>query len=311
MTHVSTGSRVFRLRWVIVVVLVLMLGAGVYFWRAARSEAGGLVGAHAIPLDAGSRVGSGWFARELTMPRTFAAGRTLSVPEGARVRVVYADGRYEDLRGPVKRELPVEKLRGEAVENFLAVPLAELAALAPGETSSTGGDVDIVSPVGVTRFTNPEVVWEARPETNYDVAIVDPADPMAPPRVTEKVRPPVAFAQLKSPQKRGLLPDRLYEVYVRESDHVPVVGAARILVAKDGAEGGLATEPAELLREAVEAMAKRPTRTGDAWLALSRLPADWRESELAVRLRLRVALELGRVDEFARAREAASRLVKK
>ncbi len=310
MTNVSTGSRARR--FVVGLVVALLVVAGVWGWKGHRMELGMQRGAYAIPLDAESRVGSGWFfSRELAMPRAFAARRVLRVPEGARVRVVYADGRSEDLTGPVKVQLPVSALRGEVVDNFLAAPLAELANLTPGAASSVGGEVRIVSPVGVTRFTNPEVVWAARPEINYDVAIIDPADPMAPPRVAEKVRPPVAFAQLKSPQKRGLQADRLYEVYVRESENVNVVGAARILVAKDGAEGAMADGPSDLLREAVEAMAKRPTRTGDAWLALSRLPEAWRESELAVRLRLRVALELGNVEELARAQEAARRLMEK
>jgi hypothetical protein len=197
------------------------------------------------------------------------------------------------------------------MENFLAVPLSELASLTPGATNVLAGDVRIFSPVGVTRFRNPVFVWAARPEINYDLAIVDPADPMAPPRVAQKVRPPVAFAELKSPQKRGLQADRLYEVYAREAGSDRIVGAARVLVAKDAAEGALPTAPADLVREAVEAMAKRPTRTGDAWLALSRLPEAWSESELVVRLKLRVAMELGLVDEFARAQEAAWRLVKK
>ncbi len=309
MTNASSGSRASRLYWVVGIVVVLLV-AGVVFWRVGRIEAGGWQGAFAMPIGEGSRVGGGWFSRELTGPRAFAAGQTLAVQEGSQVRVVYADGRWEDLRGPVKLELSEERPRGEAVENFLAVPLGELAGLSAEQTMSAVGEVSVVSPVGVTRFTNPVVVWEARPEIHYDVAIVDPADPMAPPRVAKNVRPPVAFGDLKSPQKRGLQPDRIYEVYVRESDKVDVVGAARVLVAKEGAEGAVGAEPADLLREAVEAMAKRPTRTGDAWLALSRLPEAWRESELGVRLRLRVAMELGNAEEFARAQAAARRLLK-
>lgn len=311
MTQPTADSRSFRSVWVWSVAFVVLIVAGGLFWRAEQRRAVGRAGAYAIPLDVNSRAGGAWFTPALRTVRTFAAGRTLKIPAGSRVRVVYADGRSEDLSGPVKMNLEVMELRGEAIENFLAVPLSELANLTPVGTHAAAGDVRIVSPVGVTRFTNPVVVWAARPEINYDVAIIDPADPMAPPRIAKGVRPPVTLDQLQSPQKRRLQMDRLYEVYVRESDQEQVVGAARILVAKDAAEGTLPAEPADLLREAVEAMAKRPTRTGDAWLALSRLPADWIESELAVRLRLRVAAELGLMDEFARAQETAWRLTKK
>lgn len=311
MTNASTASHALRLGWVLGVGLVVLMMAGGLFWRAERRKAGGPPGAYVIPLDAASRAGGVWLTQTLTTVRTFPAGQTLKVPDGSRVRIVYADGRSEDLSGPARMNLAVAELRGETIENFLGVPLAELANLTPGGSNAAGGDVRIVSPVGVTRFTNPAVVWAARPEINYDVALIDPADPMAPPRIAEKVRPPVAFEQLKSPQKRRLQTDRLYEVYVRESDNAQAVGATRLLVAKEAAEGTLPVEPADLLREAVEAMAKRPTRTGDAWLALSRLPAAWLESELVVRLRLRVAGELGLVDEFARAQEAAWRLTKK
>ncbi|MGC4073838.1 MAG: hypothetical protein QM760_15265 [Nibricoccus sp.] len=290
---------------------LLLLGVGGWIWRAKKMEARARPGAYVIPLEAGSRAGGAWFTQALKAPRMFTEGGTLKVPEGARVRIVYANGSIEDVSGPVRMKLSGAELRGETVEDFLAVRLDELANLTPGVTNAAAGAVRIMSPVGVTRFTNPAVVWAARPGINYDVAVIDPADPMAPPRVAERVRPPVTIEQLKSTQKPRLKTDRLYEVYVRESDNVQVVGAARILVSKDAGDGVLPVEPADLLREAVEAMTKRPTRTGDAWLALSKLPADWADGELAVRLRLRIAIELGLVDEFARVQEAAWRLVKK
>jgi hypothetical protein len=55
-------------------------------------------------------------------------------------------------------------------------------------------------------------------------------------------------------------------------------------------------------------MAKKPYRTGDAWLALTRLPTDWAKTELAIRLRLRVTAELGLADELASALKDAAQL---
>jgi hypothetical protein len=311
MTNHSTASRAPRLVWACLGAAVVLCVAGLWLWRKQAGRGVERPGAYVVPLAADSRAGGAWFTRSLSSVRTFAVEETLKIPAGSRVRIVFADGRVEDVSGLVKTRLETPKLHGETLDDFLAVPLAELASLAPTGTNAAGGDVRITSPVGVTRFTNPVVTWASRPETDYDVAVVDSADPMAPPRVAEKVRPPVTLEQLKSPQKPRLQPDRLYEVLVREKGSTLMVGVARILVAKEAGEGALPTEPADLLREAVEAMGKKPTRTGDAWLALSRLPAEWSENELAVRLRLRVALELGLMDEFARAQEAAWRLAKK
>jgi hypothetical protein len=310
MTDTSSASRAPRLVWGLVVALVLLIGGAVWFWKNEKAKAGGRPGGYVLAMDANSRVG-GWFPRPLATTRRFAAGQTVNVPDGSCVRLIHPDGRSEDLVGKARVELPALELRGEAMDNFLGVPLAELANVTPVGTNSAAGDVRVVSPVGVTRFTNPTIVWAARPETDYDVAIIDPADPMAPPRIAEKIRPPVTLEQLQSPQKRRLQKDRLYEVHVREAGSTLMVGAARILVANDAAEGALPTEPADLVAEAVNAMAKKPTRTGDAWLALSRLPPAWLETELVVRLRLRVTADLGLMDEFARAQEAAWRIVKK
>lgn len=311
MTKITVASRPRRLVWGLIAFVAVLTIGGV-FWRGQARKAGGRPGAYVIALDANSRAGGGfWFARSLATVRTFEAGQTLKIPEGSRVRIVQADGSSEDVSGPAKRRLEPAEPRGETIDNFLAVPLTELANLAPAGSSAAGGDVRIVSPVGVTRFSNPVVAWAARPETDYDVAIIDPADPMAPPRIAKKIRPPVTLDQLQSPQKPRLQADRLYEVIVREAGSELMVGGARFLVGKDAAEGALPAAPADLLLEAIEAMRKKPTRTGDAWLALSRLPADWAESELALRLRLRVTAELGLMDEFARAQEAAWRLVKK
>jgi hypothetical protein len=280
-------------------------------WKNEKQKAAGQPGGYALAVDANSHVGGRWFSQPLTTARTFAAGETLSVPEGSRVRLIYPDARNEMLSGKTRVELPAGESRGEAADNFLAVPLAELVNVTAVGTHSATGDVRIVSPVGVTRFTNPTIAWAARPETDYDVVIIDPADELAPPRIAKNIRPPLTFDRLQSPQIRALQKDRLYEVHVREAGSTLMLGAARILVAEDAAEGALPTEPVDLVVEAVNAMAKKPTRTGDAWLALSRLPPAWRETELVVRLRLRVTADLGLRDEFVRAQESAWRLVKK
>jgi|GEM_PF-2181707 len=290
--------------------LVAALLVAFVLWRNHAGKAALRPGAFVIALDDASRAGAGWFSeRNVRTARAFLAGRTLEIPKGSHVRIAFPDGRVEDVTGPWRQPLGAVEMGDDIADNFLGAPLAKLAEIKAEGSSASAGDVRVTSPVGVTRFTNPTITWVARPETDYDVAIIDPADPMAPVRIAEKVRPPLAFDQLESPQKRRLQVDRLHEVHVRETGSALMIGAARFLVAKDAEENALPAAPADLLREAIEAMGKKPTRTGDAWLALSRLPADWRETELAVRLRLRIAAELGLADEFAQAQESARRLM--
>jgi hypothetical protein len=137
---------------------------------------------------------------------------------------------------------------------------------------------------------------------NYDVAVADSADPLVPPRIARNLRPPIALADLETPQRRQLGVDRNYIVIIREANSTTIAGGARLLTTTDAQlENQLPTTPADLLVEAVTALAKKPYRTGDAWLALSRLPPEWSRSELGVRLRLRVATELGLAAEFNRA----------
>ena len=293
--------------WAAVAVLAV---AGVWMWRRSRAEPANPA-AFVLALDASSRVRSRLWTRPVGTPLTIAVGETVSVPEGARVRIIHADGRVEDVSGPATRTFAAADEASAAEGAFLQPPLAEMAAIVPRVDPVTAGSIRITSPVGVTRFVVPVVSWQARAEAIYDVAIIDPADPDAPPRIAKGVKPPVSVADLVTTQRRRLSADRSYEIYVRESGHDDVVGGARVFVSVDASDGKLPTEPAELLTEAVNAMAKKPTRTGDAWTALSRLPPEWRESELGVRLRLRVAAELGLADELAQAQEAAQRLIKR
>jgi hypothetical protein len=311
MTQSVSASRAPRSVWVFATAAVLFFAAAGWLWREQTRKGGDHAAAHVIALDTKSKIGFGVFAKPLETSRTFSPGRVIRIPAGSRVRIAFADGRIEDVGGPAKIPVAATESRGEIKDNFLHVPLTELVTLEPTVSHATVGDVSILSPVGVTRFTNPVVTWATRPGAEYDVVIVDPADPMAPPRLLEKIRPPIAFGQLRSPSKRNLQADRLYEVHVRETGSDLMVGLARFLVSKDAAEGDLSTEPADLLREAVDAMTKKPTRTGDAWLALSGLPTAWSESELALRLRLRVTMELGLMDEFVRAQEIVWRNIKK
>jgi hypothetical protein len=145
----------------------------------------------------------------------------------------------------------------------------------------------------VTRFTTPEIMWIAKANVLYDVAVADPADEAAPARKLRGVKPPVKLEQLESTMRPELTVDRIYLVVVRESAQPDVFGAERFLTADSAERGQLPGTPGELMAEAVRALSKTPARTGDAWLALSRLPPPWQNSELGVRLRAQAASKLG------------------
>jgi hypothetical protein len=163
--------------------------------------------------------------------------------------------------------------------------------------------------VNVTRYLNPLITWVAREGIVYDVGVADAADPFVPLRKASGIRPPIALADLETPQRRQLGADRNYIIAVRETNSTTPAAGARFLTATNAElENKLPATPAELIAEATAAMARKPFRTGDAWLALARLPPAWLQSEPGVRLRLRVASELGLPDEFARAKADAAHL---
>jgi len=218
---------------------------------------------------------------------------------GARVAVVFPkDGRIETIDGAVTLRPEAPQQPGDDSLDFFVSPREKLVAAHYNGPHEPTGRVLVTSPFGVTRFTNPVITWEPRPGVRYDIAVVDPSEPEAPARVALNMLPPVRVDQLDTPQERILTTDRIYNVIIREAGSETQVGAMRFLVAPDATDAALPVAPAELLLEAVRALTARPSRTGDGWLALSRLPADWAGAELALRLRMRAAAELGLFDEI-------------
>jgi hypothetical protein len=247
-----------------------------------------------IPADDASfeqlaRRGAGW--------DVVLSGRQVSLPEGVRAHLVPVGGEaHTTLTMPAKlnhKTPPPDKF------DVLASPLPDLAAWTYSGKTERAGTVHVTSPFGVTRFAAPEIDWVAGDGSHYDVVVVDLDDPDVR-WAAVRVRPPLAFAKLESARgARELRADRLYAVAVREAGSDIEVGLMRFLVTADADATPPPGSPDVLLLEAASAMAKKPTRTGDAWLALSRLPEKWAALELALRLRLLVAAELGLADEVA------------
>jgi len=289
----------------VLIVAGAMVGRTILRSKARRTP----VAAYLVPIDNTGRAKTAWWwsALRLDVPRALHSGERVSIPAGSSVRLVHADsGAAELIAGPTKlffqQKFPVET-------NTLVSPLAEVIASAKSSPPQPSDSFVITSPVGKTRYLNPLITWTARDGVMYDIAVVDSADPNVPPRFARSIRPPIALADLQTPQRRQLGVDRNYEIIMREANAFRISGAARFLTATNAQlENQIPATPADLISEAAAAMAKKPYRTGDAWLALTRLPTDWARSELAVRLRLRVAIELGLADELARAQKDAAAL---
>jgi hypothetical protein len=281
---------------IVLVVAGAVVGRSIFRARTSRTP----VAAYLVPIDNNSRVKPVWWhSVRLDVPRVLRSGERISIPAGTSLKLIHADsGAAEPVTGPTNLFLQ-QKLPAEP--DALVSPLTEILG-AVNKPSRTDNAVVITSPVGMTRYLNPLISWTAKEGITYDVAVADSADPLVPPRIARGVRPPIALADLETPQRRQLGVDRNYIVIIREANASTIAAGTRLLTTTDAQlENQLPTTPTELIAEAAAAIAKKPMRTGDAWLALSRLPADWARSELGVRLRLRVAAELGQTEELNRA----------
>jgi hypothetical protein len=302
--RLSSGK---TLRLLLRVAAVILVAAGLAYRLFPRPAPG--PAAFLAAVDGSSRFSFGWRNYALRTTRALPAAKPVKIPAGSRVKLIHPDGGAELIVGPAELQLPA--LAPSEPDHFLS-PLSEFLASAKLDNESASSGVVVTSPVGVTRFLNPTLTWIARPGATYNVAVRDPAEPDAPVRIARVVQPPIALAQLITPQRRELLADRIYEIIVGETGSDTVIGGARFLTTPDAAgDTSLPSDPADLLAEATAAMAKKPTRTGDAWLALKKLPPAWAASELALRLRIRVAAELNLPGEFASALAAAQKLEKK
>jgi len=283
------------LRWSILAALVALGLGGILATLLADHSLKVAPAAYLVALENNTLIRLRWKTRKLPTSMTLPANAVVSIPADKKVLIVYPDGRQETVTGPRRIQIPTPP---PSDFDFLALPLTALSLKPTEGTLPLDGAIRVTSPVGVTRFRNPTLAWTARADTSYDVAVVDPADEAAPPRIARDVRPPIPLSSLETTQNRILPVDRIFAVLVRVKGEVGLGGAGRFLTAPEATTEDLPSEPAALLAEAVSALTHKPSRTGDAWLALSRLPDPWPHCDLALRLRLRVSTELGLTEEL-------------
>lgn len=297
------------LLWILVAVLLAGLGVITGFSLHRKKTLRAPVAAYLLPIDNDSRVKLSWWpAKKISQPLTLHSGEPAVIPNGAKLKLVHADtGKTEDIVGPAKIVL---QQKPPSETDILTSPFDEVY-MQKVEPPPADLALVVTSPAGVTRYLNPLIDCE-NGTPPFDVLVIDPANPDVPPRIAKNIRLPIQLAALETPQRRHLAFDRNYEIYIRESgDRNIKKGGTRCLTASDAQlENQVPSTPLDLMSEACAAMAKKPYRTGDAWLALSRLPPEWAKSELGVRLRLLVGAELLSAPQIEAARTDAAKILR-
>lgn len=267
-------------------VAILSITIAVLWWRripdSASPRAVYLVADHGEVF-----VRVGLRTRRVSTTEAVGPGKTIALPTGKTLRLFYPDGRSESVTGPKR----ITTSPATSEDPALISPLRDLIKntglpLVPNSTA-------ITSPVGATRFLKPSLTWEGPEKLTYDVAIGDPADPNAPPRIAHAAKSPVAFSNLESTLGPELIPDRLLAALVRGTTDQTARALSRFLVTPNAVDQDLPTDPVALIAESLSALTTKPARVGDSFLALDKLPPDWKRSELAVRLRIMTAIQSG------------------
>lgn len=251
----------------------------------------------------------GWF-HQIQVDTVLAIHATdaFDLPAGTSAQLVKNDGSITAVAGP--RTLAGAALAGADTPSraWLGADLNSWLTDHPAPPVLPPDAVALTSPAGATRWLEPIFTWVGGDSHTFDVAVFDPTDPLRQPRVAHGVHPPVPFSRLTSTQNAPLVADRIFQVGLRQSDQPTVLIARPFLVSPDADTSPLPVDPAARLLEAVRALTSAPPRTGDAWLMLADLPANWSGNELAVRLRLRLATELALPSTYAAALADAQKL---
>lgn len=214
--------------------------------------------------------------RTTVLPVPLTDGETVTISPGREALLLTADGRVTVIRGRYQATPPAA---GGAGPRWFAAPLALLDA---GPAMTRGGDdIRVLSPRGATAAREPAVHWAAEPGRTYDVELRDALQPAARPARVSGVVPPLAFAQLRT---EPLAVGGIYLLNVTETGRPVSAAGGRFMVVAPPADFAGGTDPATMMAAAFQALAESPARTGDAWVLLQQLPADWRESELGRRL---------------------------
>jgi hypothetical protein len=303
MIHLPALRLRSRVIWALAMAAALALCV-LLLWRADRRIATLVPSVYLVATGEPVRVRVGFRTHTVLTEYSVPVGKKIVLKEGAEIDALFADGHREHWKGPFQLVAPAPPAGDPTFINETL--LQALKTPAPTEATTTidgtpDNHIHVMTPSGLTRFLSPTIDWKAKDGIRYDVAVIDLADQNAPPRTLLGMRPPVSVSSLQTPQGPKLVPDRIYGVVVRVTGEQAVGGTSRFLTSADATVAELPTEPAKLLEEAFNALTANPARVGDGWLALSRLPEEWKQTELAVRLQLIATSQLNLHKDYAEA----------
>lgn len=234
--------------------------------------------AFVVPQSGEITVATSAGAHSTVLPVPLTGGETVTIPAGREALLLTADGRISIIRGRYQVTAPATG-GARPDPRWFEAPLALLGA---GPAMKRGSDdIRVLSPRGATAAREPAVHWVAEPGRTYDVELSDALQPAAPPARVSGVIPPLAFHRLLP---EPLAVGGIYMLRVAETGRPTSEVSGRFMVVAPPANFADGTDPATVVAAAFQAIAESPARTGDAWLLLQKLPADWRESELGRRL---------------------------
>lgn len=256
---------------------------GVAWWlgsmpeRAGSDPAEGARLAFVVPRGGEVSLATPTGRRSTTLPVALTGSERVTIPSGREAWLLTPDGRVTAIRGTYQASA-VKGVTGTPVARSFTTPLALLGA-GPGPTRG-GEGLRLLSPRGATESTTPAVTWVAEPGQTYEVELRDALQHAAQPARVQGVVPPLAFSRL---QPAPLAVDGIYILSIHETGRPATAVSERFMVVRAG-ESISGGDHAALMAAAFQALASSPARTGDAWLLLQQLPADWRESEPGRRL---------------------------
>jgi hypothetical protein len=185
----------------------------------------------------------------------------------------------------------------DAMRVVLFRPANQLLASALLVTTRSGQSIPLYSPLGSTANLTPLILWKSEPGKSYDITITDEFDSKQEPLWLRGVVPPIEFNTVEVWKGRSLAKDGLYRITLREIGK-PLSASEYTFRTVNAVDGPRPSAPAGRLLRAFQILKVEPSRVGDALAELLALPAEFAESELALRLKLLAFGQLGYQGDF-------------
>jgi hypothetical protein len=232
---------------------------------------------------------------------------------GAKLRMITPKG-LQEISGPIAsragelvgnqaNKIQLSNDRGvlskeaDAMRAALFQPAKQILAFALLVTTRSGQSIPLYSPLGSTANLTPLILWKSEPGKTYEIAITDEFDPKQKPLRLSGVVSPVAFTTIEGLNGRSLAKDGLYRITLSETGK-PLSASEYTFRTVEAADGPRPSAPSDRLLRAFQILKAEPSRVGDALAEMLDLPAEFAETELALRLKLFAFGRLGYQEDF-------------